>query len=206
MSARSHCHLSSPFLFISTTGQTLLLNTPPLIACTKRECRQLVVLWYVHQRLPSIFLLRLLIPFKWASGHDETVEVNQRALIDKVLARYSGEFTGTQTTDIVRVGDHISYILLVFRELLQNSDDAASRAVEIRFETKEYLDRMKKEKDAPGNEQEQADDVVHELSCAEGKLPDLKTALVHQWTFRNNGMVFKDDDWNRLKKIGTHLL
>ena len=164
------------------------------------------MLWYVHQRLPSIFLLRLLIPFKWASGHDETVEVNQRALIDKVLARYSGEFTGTQTTDIVRVGDHISYILLVFRELLQNSDDAASRAVEIRFETKEYLDRMKKEKDAPGNEQEQADDVVHELSCAEGKLPDLKTALVHQWTFRNNGMVFKDDDWNRLKKIGTHLL
>jgi hypothetical protein len=30
----------------------------------------------------------------WATGHDETVEVNQRALIDKVLARYSGEFTG----------------------------------------------------------------------------------------------------------------
>jgi hypothetical protein len=33
----------------------------------------------------------------WASGHDETVEVNQRALIDKVLARYSGEFTGPST-------------------------------------------------------------------------------------------------------------
>lgn len=31
---------------------------------------------------------------KWSSGHDESVEVNQRALIDKVLARYSGEFTG----------------------------------------------------------------------------------------------------------------
>ena len=30
----------------------------------------------------------------WESGRDETVEVNQRALIDKVLARYSGEFTG----------------------------------------------------------------------------------------------------------------
>lgn len=33
-------------------------------------------------------------PRQWASGYDETVEVNQRALIDKVLARYSGEFTG----------------------------------------------------------------------------------------------------------------
>lgn len=27
------------------------------------------------------------------TGKDEPVEVNQRALIDKVLARYSGEFT-----------------------------------------------------------------------------------------------------------------
>ena len=31
----------------------------------------------------------------WESGRDETVEVNQRALIDKVLARYSGEYTGS---------------------------------------------------------------------------------------------------------------
>jgi len=31
---------------------------------------------------------------QWETGHDESVEVNQRALIDKVLARYSGEFTG----------------------------------------------------------------------------------------------------------------
>ena len=33
-------------------------------------------------------------PLQWDSGQDEAVEVNQRALIDKVLARYSGEFTG----------------------------------------------------------------------------------------------------------------
>lgn len=32
---------------------------------------------------------------QWDAGYDESVEVNQRALIDKVLARYSGEFTGT---------------------------------------------------------------------------------------------------------------
>jgi hypothetical protein len=31
---------------------------------------------------------------QWAEGEDEQVEVNQRALIDKVLARYAAEFTG----------------------------------------------------------------------------------------------------------------
>ncbi|KAG1807427.1 uncharacterized protein BJ212DRAFT_1449281 [Suillus subaureus] len=104
----------------------------------------------------------------WASGYDETVEVNQRALIDKVLARYSGEFT-------------------VFRELLQNSDDAQSSAVEIHFETEEYL-RRKNSKDAM-----QPEDGVG--------FPDLKTTPVSQWTFRNNGIVFRDEDWNRLRKI-----
>lgn len=105
----------------------------------------------------------------WAAGRDETVEVNQRALIDKVLARYSGEFT-------------------VFRELLQNSDDAGAHSVEIRFETESYLSREKRS------------DVEPDESLKED-LPNLKTALVHQWTFRNNGMRFRDEDWNRLKKI-----
>ena len=31
---------------------------------------------------------------QWSAGHDKSVEVNQRAFIDKVLARYSGEFKG----------------------------------------------------------------------------------------------------------------
>lgn len=83
---------------------------------------------------------------QWASGHDESVEVNQRALIDKILARYSGEFT-------------------VFRELLQNSDDAQATAVEIRFETQSFLDlkdlSLRREPQEP-------------LS---GALPDLRTAL-----------------------------
>ncbi|KAG2339109.1 hypothetical protein BDR05DRAFT_1062316 [Suillus weaverae] len=104
----------------------------------------------------------------WASGYDETVEVNQRALIDKVLARYSGEFT-------------------VFRELLQNSDDAQSSAVEIHFETEVHL-RRKNSKDAMQPE-------------ASVGFPDLKATPVSQWTFRNNGIVFRDEDWNRLRKI-----
>lgn len=28
---------------------------------------------------------------------------------------------------------------------------------------------------------------------------------VHQWRFRNNGAVFREEDWNRLKKIGTRV-
>ena len=73
------------------------------------------------------------------------MEVNQRALIDKVLARYSGEFT-------------------VFRELLQNSDDAQSKAVEIRFETQPFIDRK-----AAGEGIVEVSDIP---------LPDLKTAHV----------------------------
>ncbi|KAH9953159.1 hypothetical protein BC827DRAFT_1380025 [Russula dissimulans] len=105
----------------------------------------------------------------WATGHDETIEVNQRALIDKVLARYSGEFS-------------------VFRELLQNSDDAESHSAEIRFETGGYISRDKGSEPQPDHSQQ-------------GHLPDLKTAVVHQWTFKNNGIRFRDEDWNRLKKI-----
>ncbi|KAI0822620.1 hypothetical protein BC628DRAFT_1388241 [Trametes gibbosa] len=109
----------------------------------------------------------------WESGHDESVEVNQRALIDKVLARYSGEFT-------------------VFRELLQNSDDATATAVEIHFETKEYVERKNRKVEVEAGSS---------MTLPPTELPDLKTAVVHQWTFKNNGMVFRDEDWSRLKKI-----
>ncbi|KAG7446407.1 uncharacterized protein BT62DRAFT_986911 [Guyanagaster necrorhizus] len=103
----------------------------------------------------------------WATGHDESVEVNQRALIDKVLARYSGEFT-------------------VFRELLQNSDDAQATAVEIHFQSKHFLDNLSS---------------ISNRSSSDIPLPDLSTILVHQWTFKNNGIVFRHEDWSRLKRI-----
>ncbi|KAK8200114.1 uncharacterized protein BKA78DRAFT_303365 [Phyllosticta capitalensis] len=49
-------------------------------------------------------------------GQDDTVTVNTRALIDKVLARYSAEFT-------------------TLRELVQNAADASASKVTIKFET-----------------------------------------------------------------------
>ncbi|PGH03901.1 hypothetical protein AJ80_08603 [Polytolypa hystricis UAMH7299] len=51
-----------------------------------------------------------------AGDDEEAVTVNTRALIDKVLARYSGEWT-------------------VLRELLQNAADASATRVTIKFET-----------------------------------------------------------------------
>lgn len=51
-----------------------------------------------------------------AGNDEEAVTVNTRALIDKILARYSGEWT-------------------VLRELLQNAADASASKVTIRFET-----------------------------------------------------------------------
>jgi hypothetical protein len=103
---------------------------------------------------------------KWAAGHDETVEVNQRALIDKVLARYSGKFTGKPRlprVPWVALLDMAS-VNTVFRELLQNSDDAEARSVEIRFETEAYLSR------------EKGDDLQSDKSKRED-LPDLKSAV-----------------------------
>lgn len=50
------------------------------------------------------------------AGNDEAVTVNTRALIDKVLARYSGEWT-------------------TLRELLQNAADASATKVVVRFQT-----------------------------------------------------------------------
>jgi uncharacterized protein YkuJ len=50
-----------------------------------------------------------------ADGVDARVEVNQRALIDKILARYASANA-------------------VYRELLQNSNDAEAKTAEIYFE------------------------------------------------------------------------
>ena len=55
-------------------------------------------------------------------------------------------------------------INIVFRELLQNSDDAEARSVEIRFETEAYLSR------------ENGDDLQSDKPVRED-LPDLKTAV-----------------------------
>lgn len=95
------------------------------------------------------------------SGEEIAVETNQRALIDKVLARYSGQFT-------------------VFRELLQNADDAGASTVEIRF------------KSAP----EEQKNLQTGLS-----LPPLADLLTSRIEVSNDGAPFNQDDWARLRKV-----
>ena len=92
------------------------------------------------------------------SGNEDAVTTNQRALIDKVLARYSAEFT-------------------VFRELLQNADDAGATHCQLKFES-----------------------MAGSSSKAATTVPDLKATL-KSWTFKNDGKVFGKDDWDRLRRI-----
>jgi hypothetical protein len=97
------------------------------------------------------------------SGGEERVEVNQRALIDKILARYASAGA-------------------VYRELLQNSNDAEATIAEVYFTTS-----ARREQDNVG-----------------GYLMDQTTKgreIVRQVEYRNNGSPFRPQDWSRLKKI-----
>lgn len=94
--------------------------------------------------------------------------MNQRALIDKVLARYSGEFTGAFSLSLSLANVTEELYETVFRELLQNSDDASSKAVEIHFDTEAYV------KSQAGT----AQDAAKASSSGVEKLPDMKTAVV----------------------------
>ncbi|KAG0706642.1 hypothetical protein DFH29DRAFT_900607 [Suillus ampliporus] len=96
------------------------------------------------------------------------VEVNQRALVDKVLARYPEDFT-------------------VFRELLQNADDARATKVLIEFQTSNYAIHS-----AGAN---------GKANGINGTIPDLNTTKLSKWIVRNNGDRFEEKDWGRLTKI-----
>ncbi|KDN42420.1 hypothetical protein K437DRAFT_257910 [Tilletiaria anomala UBC 951] len=98
---------------------------------------------------------------------EEAITVNQRALIDKILARYAAEFT-------------------VFRELLQNADDAGAECCQLRFDTRADLGLT--------------EDLERSSTGVNRKQPDFKAPL-HHWTFKNDGKVFGADDWSRLRRI-----
>lgn len=97
---------------------------------------------------------------------EEAVTVNTRALIDKVLARYSGEWT-------------------TLRELIQNAADAQASRVTIRFETLPSPTVPLPQSNDP------AERIKHVLQHH-----TVKTLLVS-----NDGEVFGENDWSRLKRI-----
>ena len=104
---------------------------------------------------------------------EEAITVNQRALIDKILARYAAEFT-------------------VFRELLQNADDAGANHCELRFESQRPQ--------PPASDTGSSSSGTGTGSSAAHLLPDFKATLAN-WVFRNDGKPFGNDDWSRLRRI-----
>ncbi|KAF3902353.1 hypothetical protein AA313_de0207389 [Arthrobotrys entomopaga] len=107
------------------------------------------------------------------SGVDEeAVTVNTRALIDKVLARYSGEHT-------------------TLRELLQNAADASAKRVEIRYET-------------AGLTPTETLTGLSTMTAAQRKNEELKRLLkskCKRMLVKNDGIPFREEDWQRLKRI-----
>ncbi|KAJ3268522.1 hypothetical protein HK104_005352, partial [Borealophlyctis nickersoniae] len=110
---------------------------------------------------------------------EEKVEVNQRHLIDKILARYSAEFTVFREVGVLAVweediggeeGDGCGH-----DSLLQNSNDAFATSVEITFKT----------------------NAATLTPTLFGKPLPQVTAV----TYKNDGRVFQDEDWARLRKI-----
>lgn len=108
------------------------------------------------------------------SGTAEAVTVNQRALIDKILARYAAEFT-------------------VFRELIQNADDAGAQSCELRFLSTKGSSSSSGGLEAPASSSPSSSGALDTA-----QIPDLKATL-KSWVFRNNGKPFSGDDWNRLR-------
>ncbi|GAA5899994.1 hypothetical protein JCM6882_007020 [Rhodosporidiobolus microsporus] len=106
-----------------------------------------------------------------AEGTEEAVSVNQRALVEKILARYSGEYT-------------------VYRELLQNSDDAGASSVELHFRSSTGT---------VGSSATTTDQPTYPPDA----LPDLMTAKIGTVMVRNDGFVFRQEDWARLQEIAS---
>jgi hypothetical protein len=104
------------------------------------------------------------------AGAEEAVTVNTRALIDKVLARYSSEHT-------------------TLRELIQNAADASATSVEVRYYSTTG--------DGEGGEQP-GDSGGTEGG---GGVLELVRKKVKRLIVKNDGIPFRDQDWNRLKRI-----
>ncbi|GKY92960.1 hypothetical protein MPSEU_000264800 [Mayamaea pseudoterrestris] len=105
-----------------------------------------------------------------SNATESRVQVNQRALIDKILARYASAGA-------------------VYRELLQNSNDAEATTAEICFTTIS----------AATNGKAAANGKTNVVAASSNS----KSNTVTQVVYRNNGMPFREEDWDRLKDIAA---
>ncbi|OCF40369.1 hypothetical protein I317_05804 [Kwoniella heveanensis CBS 569] len=108
----------------------------------------------------------------WSSGKDETVERFLQGIQENTPVG----------TPPVSQRDHSLTKELVFRELLQNADDAGAEHVQVKFYSKAGLGA---------------------LDSGEGPsiLPDVNKDMIHRYVVTNDGIPFRQQDWQRLKKI-----
>ena len=116
-------------------------------------------------------------------NRDIRVEVNQRSLIDKILARYASAGA-------------------VYRELLQNSDDAEASVAEVRFSTTSGGGGG----DCAQNSLSSSSTITGDGGSDRGLAASSNSGkkgpgTVSQVVYRNNGVPFRDQDWSRLRKI-----
>ncbi|KAI9024779.1 hypothetical protein DFJ74DRAFT_666285 [Hyaloraphidium curvatum] len=132
-------------------------------------------------------------------AEDNEVSVNQRALIDKILARYSSDYT-------------------VFRELIQNANDAGASEVEVVFTTAPISapaapEPASRKEISPAKDKDGFSFASWFLNRASKVAEKVQTTLkevaqapkptreVTGITISNNGQAFSKDDWSRIRKI-----
>lgn len=97
-------------------------------------------------------------------------------------------------------------------ELLQNSDDAEAKSVQLHFFTAAgaaAADRLAAAASSSNTAAAPADGaapsetglVERPAASAPQPPPDLKTAEIERYVFKNDGLAFRPEDWARLKKI-----
>ena len=142
-----------------------------------------------------------------SEGVEDRVEVNQRMLIDKMLSRYSSDF-------------------VVFRELIQNSDDAQATSFQLKFHCDSsrrddvYQPLIKESSSSQPRQQTQTNLLKGFLgqllppqwksSSASSSPPSTTSSreeeefdhsLIDEIRCVNNGKVFDQSDWKRVQTI-----
>jgi hypothetical protein len=137
-----------------------------------------------------------------SEGIEDRVEVNQRMLIDKMLARYSSDF-------------------VVYRELIQNSDDAQSTSFTLEItcdpststfnyesinKTNSSINQRTRNNILEGIGQllknpwglnSNSDELIIENSYEN----NLNNCIINEIRTINNGNIFSEDDWKRVITI-----
>lgn len=101
------------------------------------------------------------------------VQVNQRHLIDKILARYSSRFT-------------------IYREMIQNANDACATEMEILFYSRNGRN--------DGKSSISTSTLSTNTTTSQTQI-NTTSKMIDSIEIRNNGRPFNADDWKRLTRI-----